>query len=91
MNVISEPRIANDLIWRLLDNNAVVVSPHVGEVRVLNGVGTVIWRLLVEKNSPDQIEAYLVSNYKVSQRDAHQDLYKFLDDLTQRGIVTWEA
>lgn len=53
-----QPQIANDLIWRLLDNNAVVVSPHVGEVRVLNGIGTVIWQLLVEKRVQHKLKIF---------------------------------
>lgn len=87
----SQPQIANDLIWRLLDNNAVVVSPHVGEVRVLNGIGTVIWQLLVEKKSPEQIEEYLVANYDVSHEKAQKDIQFFFNDLTDRGILTWNS
>ncbi len=87
----SQPQIANDLIWRLLDNNAVVVSPHVGEVRVLNGIGTVIWQLLVEKKSPEQIEDFLVANYDVSHEDAQRDIQAFFKDLTNRGILIWNS
>lgn len=87
----SQPQIANDLIWRLLDDNAVVVSPHVGEVRVLNGIGTVIWQLLVEKQSPMQIEDYLVANYEVSHEKAQKDIQLFFSDLTDRGILIWDS
>ncbi|MCA9950896.1 MAG: PqqD family protein [Anaerolineales bacterium] len=86
-----QPQIANDLIWRLLDNNAVVVSPHVGEVRVLNGIGTVIWQLLVEKKSPAQIEDFLVANYDVSHADAQKDIQDFIKDLADRGILIWDS
>lgn len=87
----SQPQIANDLIWRLLDNNAIVVSPHVGEVRVLNGMGTVIWQLLVEKKSQDQIEDFLVANYDVTHEDAQKDIQEFIRDLTDRGILNWDS
>ncbi len=87
---ITTPRVAPDLIWRLLDDNAVVVSPGVGEVRVLNHIGTVIWQLLVEENSPEEIEEFLVNHYEVSHEQAKSDLLLFFDDLTERGVVIWE-
>ena len=89
-SILTTPRVAPDLIWRLLDDNAVVVSPSVGEVRVLNQVGTVIWQLLVEENSPDEIEQFLVTHYEVSHQRANSDIQLFFDDLTKRGILTWE-
>ena len=90
MKMNSEPRVAPDLIWRLLDDNAVVVSPRVGEVRVLNGMGTVIWQLLVEQKNRDDIIAHLVEHYQVSTEQAVMDLDSFLTDLTERGVVVWE-
>ena len=77
---ITLPRVAPDLIWRLLDDNAVVVSPGAGEVRVLNQVGTVIWQLLVEENSPGEIEDFLVTHYEVTYERAKSDLQLFFDD-----------
>jgi hypothetical protein len=53
------PRIADDLVWRLLDDNAVVVTPMDGEVRVFNRVGTVIWQQLLEGKNVDDIAAHL--------------------------------
>ena len=91
MNSEQTPRIAPDLIWRLLDDDAVVVSPRVGKVRVLNGVATVIWKLLAEKKSVDEIETHLVAHYSVSLEQARQDLESFLSDLGERELVTWEA
>jgi hypothetical protein len=87
---LTTPRVAPDLIWRLLDDNAVVVSPGLGEVRVLNPVGTVIWQLLVEENSPNEIENFLVTHYEVTHQRAKNDLQLYFHDLTERGIITWE-
>ena len=85
------PKVASDLIWRLLDDNAILVSPKAGEVRVLNRVGTIIWQLLVAENSPADIEDYLVTNFQVSHQHAQTDLESFFDDLTDRGIIIWET
>ncbi len=84
---IPTPKIASDIVWRLLDDNAVVVSPRKGEVRVLNAVGTAIWRRLVASDELAAIEAYLESSYNVSQERVHDDLLAFLEELTDRGIL----
>lgn len=80
-------RVAPDIVWRLLDDNAVVVSPREGEVRVLNTVGTAIWQLLVENKQLAMIEEYLESNYDVTQERVHADLSTFIDELSERGIL----
>ncbi len=84
------PRIAPDIVWRLLDGNAVVVAPREGEVRVLNTVGTAIWQLLVENEALNVIETHLQSNYDVTQERVHQDLLTFLEELSERGILVWD-
>jgi hypothetical protein len=86
----SAPRIASDIVWRLLDDNAVVVSPRAGEVRVLNSVGTAIWQRLVKKEDLPQIEVYLQDHYDVTKERVHSDLLSFLEELTERGILAWE-
>lgn len=82
-----EPRIAPGLVWRLLDDSAVVVSPRSGEVRVLNPVGTTIWQLMVEQHTLPEIEAHLVAHYDVSRERAHEDLQSFVEELVQRDIL----
>jgi hypothetical protein len=81
------PRIAPGIVWRMLDGNAVLVSPREGEVRVLNQVGTAIWQLLVQEEEIPAIEQYLTANFEVTRQRAHDDLIMFLEELTERGIV----
>ncbi len=85
----STPRIASDIVWRLLDDNAVVVSPRAGEVRVFNSVGTAIWQRLVEEEELAEIEEYLQNKYDVHRERVHSDLLVFLEELTDRGILVW--
>lgn len=84
------PRIAPGLLWRLLDDDAVVVSPQEGQVRVLNGVGTVVWQLLSEEKGIDEIASHLVSQYGISVEQAQDELEKFMNELSQRKMVVWE-
>jgi hypothetical protein len=81
------PKIAPDIVWRMLDEKAVLVSPREGEVRVLNQVGTAIWQLLVEEMNLAAIEQYLTGNFDVAQARAHDDLLMFIEELSERGIL----
>ena len=91
MKTQQNPQIVPNLIWRVLDNETVVVSPRDGNYCVLNGMGTIIWQLLSEQNLLGDIELYLVNNYDVSVEQAREDIGCFLTDLDQRGLLVWGA
>lgn len=80
-------QIAPGLIWRLLDDNVVIVSPGVGKVRVLNGMATVIWQLMAEGKSCDEIREHLTVYYEVAAEQAQEDLQLFLTDLKDRELI----
>lgn len=89
MNDEITPRIAPEVIWHTVDDNAVVVCPKVGKVRVLNGSATLIWHLLSENNSMDAIRDHLVTTYEVTAAQANHDLSSFVKDLSERGLLIW--
>ena len=78
------------LIWRVLDDGLVIVSPQIGKVRVLNEVATTIWQLISENHSIAFIENHLVDNYAISSEKAAADLQQFLTELTDKGLLLWE-
>lgn len=84
------PTIESSLTWRILDGDAVIISPRNGKIRVLNHSGAVIWQQLVAEKSVPEIISALVDQYEISLEQAHADLETFLNDLTQRGLVQWE-
>ena len=85
------PHLKSDLIWRQVDENTVVVTPHSGQMRVLNGVGSTIWQLLVKNQTTEAIIAHLVAQYEVSAEQAGADLDKFLAELEERNLLHWGA
>ena len=89
MNTEQTPQIASELLWRYVDDNAVIVSPSIGKVRVFNDVGTTIWKMLAENSSITDIQTYLVQHYEVTPEQAKADLQHFLEDLTSRDLLIW--
>jgi hypothetical protein len=85
------PVIHPELIWRLLDGEIVIVSPATGEIRVLNQVGAAIWQQLVTGSRVEEITNTLAQQYALSPQKAEADVCTFLDELTNRGLITWES
>lgn len=83
------PRLNPDLSWRLLDGEAVIVSPVTGKIRVLNAVGAEIWELLAAGASLESIEAALVEHHQIPASKAKEDVSAFLQELTERQLIIW--
>lgn len=75
------------VIGRIVNNEAVLVLPDIGKVKVLNEVGARIWSLVDGTLSLRQIAALICTEYQVSQAEAEADTQAFLDDLAGRGVV----
>jgi hypothetical protein len=90
MNLTAAPHQVADVIWRVLDGNAVLVSPTGGQVTTLNAVGTKIWSLIDGQNSGLDIADQLVQQYDVSVHQAQQDVENFLTKLDKRGLLKWD-
>ena len=84
------PTLIPDVIWRVPDDNAVLVSPVGGQVTILNGVGTTIWSLIDGQKSLLDIAQQLVDQYDVDIVQANLDVENFLAKLDTRGLISWE-
>jgi hypothetical protein len=83
------PQHHPNIIWRVLDDGVVVVSPQQGQVRVLNQVGTTIWGLIDGHRTTADLAKALTEQYDVSLEEAGRDLRAFLAELTERGLLEW--
>lgn len=90
MSYAQRPAVAEKLIWRETMDGIVIIDPSIGKVRVLNGIGSVIWKLIAEDQKRiDEIIDHIVTEYEVDVAQASQDLHAFLEDLTSRHILKW--
>jgi hypothetical protein len=86
------PVIHPELTWRLLDGEAVIVSPSSGEIRVLNQIGSELWQLCANNSaSVEELERFLENRYGLSEDQAKADVSAFLSDLENRSLIKWET
>jgi hypothetical protein len=72
---------------RLLDQEAVIVLPDKGEVKVLNEVGARIWALADGSRSVREIAAEIARQYDVSAVQAEADTLEFLRELREKALI----
>lgn len=79
------------LPWRRLDHQIVIVNPRNRAVHVLNGTGSVIWELLDDKRTIDELTRSLSRRFEGDPALVVQQVSAFLQDLTGKGLVEIEG
>ncbi len=81
-------RIADDVISRVLEGEAVILGLATGTYFGLDAVGTRIWQLIEERGRVTEILAGLVEEYEVKPEECERDLLRLLGELKDRGLIT---
>ena len=87
---MKSPQLVENLVWRETDDGIVVVDPVEGRVRVLNGVGSIIWKQLNKSVTLEAMREHLVEQFEISAERAREDIDTFLSQLTERKMIVWE-
>ncbi len=77
-----------EVAWRLIEGEAVIVTPADSMMHSLNEVGTRIWELLDGKRSLADIAATLQSEFEVDEARAEEDAVWFAECLAKKGLVS---
>lgn len=73
--------------FKVIDGEGVVVLPHTGEYKVLNGVGTRVWELLDGSRDAQAIIERVCDEYEVSPEKAQSDVLEFLRTLEENRML----
>ena len=82
------PVLLQDVIGKIVENEAVLVLAQRGEVKVLNEVAARIWSLVDGQRSIRTIAQMISQEYQVDDIQAQADTLEFLENLEQRGILS---
>jgi len=80
-------RIAPDVRYRVIDDEAVVVRQREGDVLVFNQVAARVIQLVGEGLSPQQIGDCAVDEFDAPEAMIREDVETFLDELESLNVV----
>jgi hypothetical protein len=72
---------------RVIDGEAVIITPQNNEVKVLNEVGSRIWDLLDGNLDMKEVSSVISDEFEVSFDQALEDTTEFIDDLHRQKMV----
>ena len=80
-------RPADDVVYRTVDGEAVILSIGSGLYFGLTPVGTVIWELIEQGKALGEILATLATEYDAREEEIERDLRELTAQLVARGLV----
>ena len=81
----------NDIAFRIIDGEAVLLNPICNEVHLLNETGTFLWELLTEPHSHDTLVEAVCDEFEADQVQVIQDVKRFSKELTDKGLIEVSA
>lgn len=79
-----------NVIGRIVNDEAVLVIPEMGDVKVLNEVGSRIWELVDGSRSIRDISVMICQEFEVDQNIAEEDTLEFVNDILVKGLINIE-
>ncbi len=80
-------RIPDEVIFRELDGEAVVLNLDTGIYFGLDAVGTRIWRLIEERKPLRTVLDTLIDEYEAPPDRLQRDLLTFVEHLNSKGLL----
>jgi hypothetical protein len=78
----------NNAAYRIIESQAVILTPENSFLHTLNEQGTFIWEQLDGKKTTDEIADEMCKVYDISKDEATKDAQIFLQDLLRRKLVS---
>lgn len=82
-------RIPDDVIFRELDGEAVVLNLDTGIYFGLDAVGTRIWRLIEDRKPLKAVLETLIDEYDAPPDRLQRDLLAFVERLNSKGLLSF--
>ena len=82
-----ELRVSDDVVFRDLAGEAVILNLDSGMYFGLNEVGTRFWHLLSEYGSTEQAIATLLTEYEVEEGCLRRDIEALVQQLLDKSLV----
>jgi len=77
------PRVAS----RVLEEEAIILTPGDNRLYTFNSVGTYIWELADGKRKVGEIVTEICEEFDVEAETARRDALEFIENFVQKGIL----
>ena len=84
-------RIPDDIVFRVLGEEAVILNASTGMYFGLDKIGTRMWQVISEQGSLDKVVETLLGEYEVEEEQLRHDLDHLIQQLTEKGLVKTDA
>ena len=91
--IFNEPIFVNqDIVFREEEDGAFLFNPDTGDLKCLNPIGSVIWRLCDGSLSMREIKGKITSRYsRIDPETIHGELESFLGELFDIGYIAHQV
>ena len=76
-----------DSVSKIIGQEAVIILPAAGEVKVLNEVGSRLWELVDGKRTIAELAAQICDEYAVNPQQAEDDALDFIQRMVERKLL----
>ena len=83
----SYPCRSDDIVWRLIDGEVVILTADGHEIHTLNKVGSAIWELTDGTRNLKEIITQICERFDVSIEEAQADVLDFAKQLMDKKIL----
>lgn len=81
------PARSDDLVWRAIDGEVVILTTDGNEIHTLNRVGSAIWELSDGTKNLEEIASLICDRFEVSSEESHADVLEFAEELSLKNIL----
>ncbi|MDY6932297.1 MAG: PqqD family protein [Halobacteriota archaeon] len=83
----SYPLRSEELVWRVIEDEIVILTSDGREIHTLNKVGGSIWEMADGTMSLDDIASKICDLFDVSLETAREDVIEFAKELSDKNIL----
>ncbi|NJO83131.1 MAG: PqqD family protein [Blastochloris sp.] len=87
LSLDSYPAPVGGVVSQLINNEAVLVLPEQGTIKVLNEVGACIWQLADGSRTIREIAALVHAEYDAQAEQIEHDTQAFIAELVQGNVL----
>jgi len=84
-------RISDDVVYRELSGESVLLNLNSGVYFGLDEIGTRIWYLLAEHGDSEKIIPMLTAEYDVTDTQLRSDIDELIAQLSDKGLLKIES